>query len=288
VRIRAAIESGAAEVHRYEVAATVRGPGGRMLAQTASGSKVLGPGAHEAVELVTRPIADSPVWSIAAPQLATPAVELRADGPVIRRVEAPFGIRRFRFDPEKGFSFNGAPLKLRGAVYYRLGAAPKPDRRSLWDYEIGLLKGMGLNFVRVESGIDASILDEFDRAGMLATIDVHADAEGEALRANLARDVESKYNHPSVIAWHYNGEGKDARAARRYTEAARELRSLDPGRAAFCVELGWRSPGTVGLVDADVAGQGNYTGWYEGTLEHIGPYLDDYRELLRERYGRYL
>ncbi|MHC4363490.1 MAG: hypothetical protein ACYSTZ_11740, partial [Planctomycetota bacterium] len=36
----------------------------------------------------------------------------------------------------------------------------------------------------------------------------------------------------------------------------------------------------------DVAGQGNYTGWYEGTPEHIGPYMDDYRQLLRERYGR--
>ena len=41
----------------------------------------------------------------------------------------------------------------------------------------------------------------------------------------------------------------------------------------LCNELGWRSPGTVGLVDTDVAGQGNYTGWYEGTLDHIGPYL---------------
>ena len=50
--------------------------------------------------------------------------------------------------------------------------------------------------------------------------------------------------------------------------------------------MGWRSPGTVGLIEPDIAGEGNYTGWYEGTLDHIGPYMDIYRDLLIERYQR--
>jgi outer membrane protein assembly factor BamB len=147
---------------------------------------------------------------------------------------------------------------------------------------------MGINIVRTAAGIDESILDEFDQAGILTTLDVNADADLASVAENMRQDVRRRYNHPSIITWHFNGEGKDARFSAMYSEAARAIRSYDSSRPVLCVELGWRSPGTVGLIDADIAGQGNYTGWYEGTLEHIGPYMDTYRELLRERYGRYL
>lgn len=246
------------------------------------------------VELRTPAIAGPPLWSPETPTLCKVIAELYEGDTLIETATTSFGFRWFRFDPESGFHLNGRPYKLRGVVYTTVGPRKFSDRRTLWDYELSLLKNMGLNFVRPTPGLDDTFLDECDRAGLLATVRVHdfgdASQEGDAgaVRRNMWRDVRQKFNHPSVIAWNFVSEGASARKVALQNVAARALREFDPDRPVLCNELGWRSPGTVGLVEADVAGQGNYTGWYEGTLDHIGPYMDRYREYLRERYGRFL
>ncbi|MBI1790962.1 MAG: PQQ-binding-like beta-propeller repeat protein [Acidobacteria bacterium] len=283
VRVRARVDG-----RGFSLRVRVLDPQGRELARAESGVRQ----APGEVELRTSPVADPPLWSPDQPRICRVIAELHAGGKVVDTAEAGFGFRWFRFDPESGFWLNGAPLKLRGVVYTTVGPKTFPDRHSLWEYEIGLLKGMGVNFVRPTPGMDDTFLDECDRAGLLATVRVHdfgdAASEGDAvtLRENMRQDVRQKYNHPSVIAWNFVSEGVTARKAALQSEAARALRENDPARPVLCNELGWRSPGTVGLVDTDIAGQGNYTGWYEGTLDHIGPYMDRYRDFLRERYGR--
>ncbi len=286
VRIRTTVENVSTQDQSYAVTASVLDPQGKLLAKAETGTRSVAAGAKGGLELMTETIAQPPVWSLEKPQLCRVVAELRVQGTTVRKLESNFGFRRFHFDADKGFFFNGNHLKLKGTVYYKIGPGKFADRGSLWKYELGLIKGMGINFVRTAGGIDETILEEFDRAGILATVDVHADADRARVRENMRRDVQGRYNHPSLISWHFNGEGKDAAAGEVYSEAAKALRALDTTRPVFCVELGWRSPGTVGLIDADIAGQGNYTGWYEGTLEHIGPYMDSYRALLRERYGR--
>lgn len=266
----------------------IHGPDGRELGHA---DRAVEPGD---AELTIRGIANPPLWSVATPRLCKATAELSVAGVVVDRSQTEFGFRWFRFDPETGFHLNGEPLKLRGVVYTTVGPKTFASRRALWDYEIGLLKGMGLNFVRPTPGMDDTFLAECDRAGLLATVRVHdfgdASVEGnaDAVRENMRRDVAQKFNHPSVIAWNFVSEGATGARLILQNEAARALRALDPARPVLCNELGWRSPGTVGRVEADVAGQGNYTGWYEGTLNHIGPYMDRYREFLKERYGRLL
>jgi beta-galactosidase len=289
VRVRALIGSHSDLARSVTVSVAVRGPDGKELARFRSAEEKVEPGSPRWIELKSAAIASPPLWSPEAPRLCTVAAELRVNGSLVDRTEAVFGFRWFRFDAESGFRLNGKPLKLRGTVYIKTEPGPVPDRAAMWKREIALLKGMGLNFVRpAEGGIAEDFLGECDRAGLLSTIQVHDEGEGPILERNIEYDVFRNYNHPSLITWHFNGEGKTADVAREQSRAARAIRAADATRPVSCVELGWRSFGTVGLVDADVAGQGNYTGWYEGTLEHIGPYMDAYRELLKERYGRAL
>lgn len=284
LRLRTAIENESAVPAECKIGLRVTGPGGRLLAEASS--TLSAPVGRTDVELLTPPIADPPLWSPASPQLSTVSVTLRTGGTETEFHEIAYGFKWFRFDAEKGFSLNGKPLKLRGVVYTTPGPGKFPDRESLWRYEIDLLKGMGVNFIRPTPGMDDTFFAHCDRAGILVTARVHDYGDKKQLWENMRRDVRQKYNHASLLTWNVVGEGAWAGRAEFHSESARALMAHDSSHPVQCNELGWRSPGTVGLIDVDIAGNGNYTGWYEGTLDHIGPYMDTYRNLVRERYGR--
>ncbi len=287
VRIRSTIRNAGDSDKAYSVTATIFDPRGAVLATTRSGPREAKAGQAQVLSLRTSPVRNPPLWSVDSPQLCRVSAELALGGTVVHREETTMGFRWFRFDPDSGFSLNGKPLDLRGTVYSKTTSRGFPERKQLWDHEVGLLKGMGLNFIRPsQSSIGESFLDRCDRDGILATVQVRIQGDMESIRLNVERKILRNYNRPSILTWGFNGEGKNAEIAQLQSQAAKVMRELDGSRKVFCVELGWRSPGSVGLTDADIAGQGNYTGWYEGTLDHIGPYMDSYRELLVERYGR--
>ena len=173
VRIRASIENGSAQPRPFAMRVSILGPDGSRLAGVDSGLRTAAAQGATRVELATPPIGNPPLWSVTRPRMSKMVAELVAGGVVIERQQAPFGFRWFRFDPDQGFFLNGAPLKLHAAVYTRIGPQRFPTRRGLWDYEIGLLKGMGLNFLRPTPGVDDTILEECDRAGILTTVRVH-------------------------------------------------------------------------------------------------------------------
>lgn len=283
VRIRSEIENDSSSVRQIELRASVIDPDGQILTTLTTAASSIAPDATAPVVLSLPKISSVPLWSPETPLLCGVTVELWSDGQRIDRRTANFGFRWYHFEPDGPFSFNGQSLPVRGVVHVRPAVARYPVREELWRYEIGLLKDMGVNFVRPEGDVEASFYEACDRQGLLVTAPVHTErASAEETRA-IVRELG---NHPSILTWHSNGEGKDALVAERISRNTEILRAYEPSRPVLCCELGWRTPGTVGLVDTDIAGQGNYTGWYEGTLEHIGQYLDDYRALLRERYGR--
>jgi beta-galactosidase len=290
VRVRTRVQNRSPQSQKYELRVSIYHPNGRRIATASSGRSSLPAKGNVPLTLSTDAIPDPPVWSIENPQLSKAVVELATDFGT-QKEEVLFGFRWFRFDHDKGFELNGQPLKLRGTVYTTIGPKKFATRQGLWDYEINLLKTMGINFIRPTPGVSDEFVAACDRAGILTTIRVHdfsdvADGGPLTLRDNMRRDVQQKYNHPSAIAWNVVGEGGGAQRATMHTEAFRALRAHDPTRPVLCNELGWRSPGTVGLLEPDIAGEGNYTGWYEGTLDHIGPYMDIYRDFLIERYQR--
>jgi len=266
---------------RLEV--SIHGPDGDSLVTTSARVR-LAAGQSKPVTLDTDPVRDPPLWDIGKPRMCTARVTLKQEQQILHAEQTRFGFRWSRFDAQKGFFLNGRRVQLRGVVF-STGPKTHESRSTEFAYEISLLQDMGVNFVRVNDGIDRGLIQACDRAGILCAAPVHAPSKQETLAQTVTADVYELGNRPSIIAWHFNGEGKGVNTARSFGQAARTLRQLDTTRAVLCVELGWRSSGTVGLIDMDVAGMGNYTGWYEGTLDHIGPYMDDYRQRLRERYG---
>jgi len=284
IRVRTEAVNESNKPLRGTLSAHFVGPEGSEFA-LASAPVNLAPGERRHVSLMTDAISRPPLWDIGSPRMCSVRVTIEQDGETLYEQKSSFGLRWCRFDPDSGFFLNGRRVQLRGVVF-TIGPRKHDSREAEYAYEIGLFKEMGVNFVRFNPEIDHGLVRACDKAGILTTVTVHARVGRDVLEQTIRSDIEELFNSPSIIAWNFNGEGKGIDTANNYNLVAKMLREMDPARPVLCVELGWRSSGTVGLIDMDVAGQGNYTGWYEGTLDHIGPYMDDYRQLLCERYGR--
>ncbi len=181
---------------------------------------------------VQLPVARPQLWSPESPYLYTLRASLTADGAERDRVELRAGIREARFDAERGFFLNCAPMKLMGVCLHHdagaLGAAvPKP----VWARRLRKLKAVGCNAIRFSHNPpDPALLDLCDELGFLSIDEAFDEWEGcknkwwqghnvyppkhfgyaddfpawhEAdLTAMLLRDR----NHPSVILWSIGNE----------------------------------------------------------------------------------
>jgi len=200
------------------IISTIRDAGGKKVAGTSTQQSMKGNSGMTAEhELVVK----NPVlWSGDEPALYRLISEIRSDGKILDRVETPFGIRYFEFDPETGFFLNGSPLKLKGACNHHdlgcLGAAAYP--RAM-ERQLELLKQMGCNALRTSHNPPSPILlDLCDRMGILVmdeTFDMwkirktrydyhlHWDEWHER---DLTDHIKRDRNHPSVILWSIGNE----------------------------------------------------------------------------------
>jgi beta-galactosidase len=151
------------------------------------------------------------LWSLETPHLYRLRSSLLAGGKVVDRVETPFGVRSFRFDPLRGFFLNGQPVKLKGTCNHQdhagVGVAI-PDR--LFEFRVERLKAFGCNAYRCSHNPPAAeLLDACDRMGMLVIDENRRLKDDPDTLAQLACMVKRDRNHPSIIAWSIcNEEGK--------------------------------------------------------------------------------
>lgn len=124
-------------------------PGGGAVLELTS-EAVLSPGGSCRLEC-RGSVSDPRLWSPGSPALYTLQTLLLLPG------EAPYladetqvGIRTFSFDPDRGFSLNQVPMKLRGVCVHHdagaLGAAVTPE---IWARRLEKLKKMGCNAIRM-------------------------------------------------------------------------------------------------------------------------------------------
>jgi beta-galactosidase/beta-glucuronidase len=98
--------------------------------------------ANSTVNIKASEYIDSPrLWSPDHPELYTLEA---SDGTRLK-----VGIRDVRFDPDRGFSLNGEPMKIKGVCVHHdagcLGAAVYPQ---VWSRRLAKLKAMGCNAIR--------------------------------------------------------------------------------------------------------------------------------------------
>lgn len=160
------------------------------------------------------------LWSIDDPYLYQLQVEIKADGKVMDAYNTPFGIRTFKFDPNKGFLLNGEQVKLKGTNNHHdagpLGAAALDYTH---ERQLAILKEMGCNALRMSHNPPApELLNAADRMGFIVFNEIFDEWEKGKNKHGYSphfhewyeRDVKNwikrDRNHPSVVAWSIGNE----------------------------------------------------------------------------------
>lgn len=251
------------------------------------------------------------LWSIEDPYLyrLVSTITDAATNQTLDQVSNPLGFRWYSFDPDKGFFLNGKPVKLVGASrhqdYKDMGNA-LPDAMHVHDIE--LLKQMGGNFLRIAHyPQDPSILETCDRLGIITSVEtpvVNTITETEEFSRNALQMhlemIRQNYNHPSLVMWTYmnevllvpryeRGSAKQETYFKAVAKLAQELEDLtrkeDPYRYTMIPNHGaWELYNKVGLTKIPkLVGWNLYLGWYSGTLEDFGKFLDMHHKELPDK-----
>ncbi|MBD0294293.1 MAG: beta galactosidase jelly roll domain-containing protein, partial [Flavisolibacter sp.] len=251
------------------------------------------------------------LWSIEDPYLyrVVSTITDAAGGQKLDEVTNPLGFRWFAFDADKGFFLNGKPVKLIGASrhqdYKGMGNA-LPDALHVHDVE--LLKQMGGNFLRIAHyPQDPTVLETCDRLGIVASVEtpiVNRITETEEFSKNALHMhlemMRQNYNHPSLVMWTYmnevllipryeRGSDKQETYFKAVAKLAQELEDLtrkeDTIRYTMIPNHGaWELYNKVGVTKIPkLVGWNLYLGWYGGTLEDFGKFLDMHHKELPDK-----
>lgn len=310
VKVSSIVENSSAGSQKLQLTTVVYDADGKSVSSK-NVALILIKGEKKSVVQDLKPITNPNLWSPENPYLykVITTITNAKTRQIIDRVSNPLGLRWFKFDANEGFFLNGKPLKLMGASrhqdYEGLGNAV-PDVLQIRDME--LLKAMGGNFVRVAHyPQDPVILEACDRLGILASVEipvVNAITETEAFTQNCKtmqlEMIKQGFNHPSVIIWGYMNEvllrpkfGNDKPRQETYYAHIRDLaqiledltRKEDPGRYTMMACHGdFDRYNRIGLTKIPmIIGWNLYQGWYSGTVNDFGKFLDKHHTLLADK-----
>lgn len=251
------------------------------------------------------------LWSIEDPYLyrVVSTISDAATKEKLDQISNPLGFRWYKFDAQTGFSLNGKPIKLIGASrhqdYQGLGNALTDE---IHVQDVILLKQMGGNFLRIAHyPQDQTILETCDRLGILTSVEtpiVNRITETEDFSKNAKQMhlemIRQNFNHPSLIMWTYMNEvllmpryNRGSEQQEKYFSAvaklARELEDLTHGEDSIRYTMipnhgAWDLYHKVGLTKIPkLVGWNLYQGWYSGTLEDFGKFLDKHHAELPEK-----
>lgn len=239
VPVTAQIANGSDTAVGLTVEATLFGPDDRPVAR--GYATLAAPPMARSTAQARIAVAQPALWSPDRPILYRLRTAVIVAGRTTDSIDTMIGFRTQRFDPQRGFFLNDAPLKIRGMCVHQdhagVGVAV-PD--SLWDFRLRRLKAMGANAIRcAHNPPAAALLDAADRLGMMV-MDEHRElSAADDTLDRLAWLIRRDRNHPSVILWSLcNEESIQASATgvamiRRMTSVVRALDRDRPVTAAL-------------------------------------------------------
>ena len=254
--IETKLENECDENARFELFSTIIEPDGKEVATASSTGTI---GAWDTTELIQKAkVSSAKLWSLDSPNLYTMITKVKQGGKIIDTYETTFGIRTFKFDPDKGFFLNGKQMKLKGVCNHQdhggVGIAV-PDR--VEEFRVAKLKEMGCNSIRVaHNWVASEMLDASDRLGMLVMDETRMSGSSNELLEQLESMIRRDRNHPSVIIWSLGNEehiiqGNEV-GARIFRTMKRLVRKLDPTRPVILGMNGaW---GSVVTEEMDIQG----------------------------------
>ena len=153
---------------------------------------------------------------------------------VLDQVSVQHGIRTIHFDANQGFFLNHKPYKIRGFcdhdTFAVVGMA-LPDRINLFRAQAS--RSIGGNGRRTSHNPpDPSLLDIYDRLGMIVVDENRLFDDNPEYVKNMATLVKRDRNHPSVIIWSFCNElgceGKHEKGGPAFQAIVTELDGTRP------------------------------------------------------------
>lgn len=220
-----------------------------------------------------------------------------ANGNVLDRTVQDYGIRDFRFDPDKGFFLNGKSYPLRGVnMHQDFQDKAWAIGREHTDKSFALIKEIGANTVRLAHYPHASYtLEQADKIGFVVwaesafvnsailPCDAATNPTPEFVEngaTQLRELVRQQYNHASIATWSIANEvtqgcpqpGKAGPVLAKFQAVAKEEDSSRPTTLAAN-----KDEAQVGGI-TDIWARNEYPMWYQNYLpEVLGAILDGFR-----------
>ena len=248
--------------------------------------------AQTSVELKGK-IAQPELWDgLNAPNCYTARLSLvDANGKELDRVQTQFGFRTFFADPDEGFFLNGKSYPLRGVSRHQ-DRMNKGWAISRADHEedLALIEEVGANYIRLAHyQHDAYFYDLCDRAGMVLwaeipfiTVFMHDEAARKNTLSQMTELILQNYNHPSICFWGISNEitvGGDSQALQEnLLELNNLVHQLDASRLTTMAQVTMLPMDSPHNQLTDVLAYNHYFGWYSGSVEQNGVWLDDFHE----------
>ena len=220
-------------------------PKNHLVAEEESAVSIDGSGASTVNQQLK--VSNPDLWSTESPAIYKAVSQIREAGKVIDQYETAFGIRSFEFDPYKGFSLNGKPMKILGVCnHHDLGSLGAAINYRALERQLEILREMGVNGIRTAHNPPApELLELCDKMGFLVMDEMfdmwtrqkspfdYSHYWDEWHKKDLEDFIRRDRNHPSVIVWSIGneiGEQWDSTGTTIARELAGIVKELDPTR----------------------------------------------------------
>ncbi|MDX8035713.1 glycoside hydrolase family 2 TIM barrel-domain containing protein [Lentzea sp. BCCO 10_0856] len=227
-----------------EIVSTVKDPRGRIVGRGTARAPLA---AEPSTTTTDIRIAKPALWSVDQPNLYTVDTEIRVGGRTVDVVSTRTGIRYFAFDPDNGFSLNGAEMKLKGVnLHHDLGALGSAVSSDAIARQLRIMKSMGVNAVRTSHNPPSpQFIRACEELGILLQVEAFdtwrtpkvKNDYGRFFDANSSADlremVHAAKNSPSVVMWSIGNEIPDSSSAAGPPIARRlidDVRAVDTTR----------------------------------------------------------
>ncbi|HEY9165754.1 MAG TPA: glycoside hydrolase family 2 TIM barrel-domain containing protein [Candidatus Kryptonia bacterium] len=206
---------------------------------------------------------------------------------ILDQTEQPLGLRYYKVDPEKGFFLNGRQYDLHGFCLHEDKenegrAITNADRKQEMDYMLDI----GATVVRMSHYQHGSEMYRLcDKYGIVVWTEIplinHIDSSkafADNCEQQLIELIRQNYNHPSIFFWGIfneilNVKGPDPTAlVKSLNELAKKEDPTRPSTSAANMN------DFPSAFVTDVLGLNKYFGWYDGKVQDLGPYLDDWHK----------
>lgn len=220
------------------------------------------------------------------PYLYTAQVELLDGGTMLDAVQTRFGCRTYRIDPGKGFFLNGKSYPLRGVCRHQdrpdIGNALLPRHHR---EDIDLICEVGANTVRLAHyQHNQTFYDLCDERGLIVWAEIpyisaHMANGRENTVSQMTELITQNYNHPSIVVWGLSNEitmvtPTDGDMLENHRILNDLCHRMDPTRPTVMAVVSMCAIDDPIVHISDVVSYNLYFGWYGGTPEMNGPWLD--------------